>query len=331
MFVLGPCDPLGAAPRAGPTGLPSRTEARAACDHVAARGLAILPVLVETGMLDANNDGVPDAVRISDGGGTLRWEQPEFRPRGAAKDTAAIATTPEEGFQPGDYLPLGARWLRLGGRVYTLYFEAEDERHASYLGIIDAHNIEHLVCDFANVETETLHPVGGRDADGVCRAVARGKVSYSPVAELTDADPAIDPERERTSVGGRATVDFANTGTPARLARLDYEGQGGRVCQFSYFDLIATDRIVSSGDAHATLMQVQDVALDDDRGGCDAYGRRWFTFGGRTYADIAPQRDHAYVPPFHAVRLAQAGKVETRCTGSFAVHWRVKSMGPTFR
>src|SRR5215471_17064553 len=84
--------------------LPSRAEARAVCDLVATRGPAIRSALVRDGVLDANNDGKPDAVRVGISEGTMRGEVLEFRPRGAPKGTPAVGVNPE-GFQPGDYLP----------------------------------------------------------------------------------------------------------------------------------------------------------------------------------------------------------------------------------
>src|ERR1700692_4401424 len=105
-----------------------------------------------------------------------RGEYLASRPRGGPRNAQPVDVTPKD-FQPGDYLPFGARWLAYGGKVYTLYFEAEDERYPSYLGYIDASNTEHLVCDFGHGEHETCRPL--RDADaGPCRAVAQGIVSY---------------------------------------------------------------------------------------------------------------------------------------------------------
>ncbi len=332
-----PSDTLGAQPpralpQGAPHGLPSRAEAQTVCHMVAARGLALLPMLFKKGVLDGNNDGVPDAVTVGVGGGTLNWEELQIRPRGAAKDSAPIAITPEDDFQPGDYLPKGARWLPYGGRVYQLYFDGVDERHVSYLGYVDAKNVEHLVCDFSNVEKETLRPTA-KAAGGVCRAIARGQASYVPVDEVKDTDSGINIGRERTSIAGRVTVDFANAGTPAPLALLDFQSPGGRVCEYKYFDLVADGRIASSGDAHEALMKVQ--AIGPDRGGlygrCDGYARRWLNYSGLTYAEIAAPSDGAYIPPFREVKLARNGRIETRCRGDFAVSWQVKSMGPTFK
>src|SRR5262249_17066145 len=186
--------------------LPSPAEARAVCRMIVARGPAIAPALLRNGVLDANNDGVRDAVTVVMREGTMRGEDLQFRPR-AAVDDSAVAEVMPTGFQPGDYLPFGARWLPWQGKVYTLYFDAEDLRVPSYLGYIDATNSEHLVCDFAARETETLRPVG-RDAEALCRAVAQGQVDYAPVAEMEEADPDLSSGRWMTRVAGRVSVNF---------------------------------------------------------------------------------------------------------------------------
>lgn len=331
VIAAAPGGALGANEKTAPTRLPSRDEARAVCDFVAARGPAIERVLVRDGVLDANNDGVPDAVTVGMNEGTMHGDVLQFRQRGAAKGSPAVDVNPQ-GFQPGDYLPFGARWLAHGGRVYTLYFDTETLRHASYLGYIDASNTERLVCDFAVTERETLRPAGGRDAEGVCRAVAQKKASSAALIETEDADPKMDTGRRDTRAAGRATVDFANTGAPTLLALLAYESGAGRGCAFSYFDTVTGDRIASSGDAHATLMKLQDVELDAQwtSGRCDGRVPRWFRHGDLVYLDIASPAD-TIMDPFHEVRLVRNGEIETRCKGEFAVRWQVKSMGPEFK
>jgi hypothetical protein len=112
---------LAANNKATPARLPSRAEARAVCQMIAERGPAIERALVYDGVLDANNDGVADAVTVAMRDGTMHGQDLQFRPRAAAKDSAPVDVNPE-GFQPGDYLPFGARWLSHGGRVYALYF-----------------------------------------------------------------------------------------------------------------------------------------------------------------------------------------------------------------
>ncbi len=312
--------------------LPSRAEARVVCGAIAARGPAIQAQLIKDGLLDANNDGVPDAVTVGMREGTMRGEDLQFRKRGAAKDTAPVEVTPKD-FQPAaDYLPFGARWLVHRGRVYTLYFASENLRHPSYLGYIDATNAEHLVCDFSSAERETLRPAGGH-ADGVCGAVAKKSVSYTPVAEASDGDADLEIGRRETRITGRVTVDVANTGTPAALALLTYESGAGRGCDISYFDLVMDGKVVASGDAHAALMKLQDIEPDAQRTGsrCDGGVPRWFAHRGRTYLDIASKPEALGVPPFHEVRALRGMKAETACKADFTVRWTLKSMGAEFQ
>jgi hypothetical protein len=337
MLAGVPAAGLGAANKATPARMPSRAEAGAVCHMIAARGPAIERALVRDGVLDANNDGVADAVTVAIREGTMRGEDLQFRPRGAAKNSQSVDVNPQ-GFQPGaDYLPFGARWLPYGGRVYTLYFDAESLRYPSYLGYIDATNTEHLVCDFESSDTETLRPVGGRDAEELCRAVAQGNADYASVIEMQDADPDLPSERWMTRVTGRVSVDFANRGAPAPLALLALESGASRGCTFGYFDLVTDGKIASAGEPHATLMKLQDVELTNEgsqvytAGRCDGGMPRWFARGGLTYLDLAGGPDVRGVEPFHEVRLVRGTQVETRCRGSFKVHWAVKSMGPEFK
>jgi hypothetical protein len=330
MLAAAPGGALGANEKPAPVRPPSRAEARAVCDMIAARGPAIRAMLVKDGVLDANNDRVADAVTVGMSEGTMRGDVLQFRRRGAANDSPAVDVNPE-GFQPGDYLPFGARWLAYGGRVFALYFDTETLRHASYLGYIDARNTERLVCDFSVTERETLRPAGRRDADELCRAVAQKTASYAPLVATEDADPEMDTGRRETHVAGRITIDFANAGAPAPLALLAYDSGAGRGCDFSYFDVVTGSGIASSGDAHSTLMRLQGVEPEQGHtsGSCDGAVPRWLSFAGLNYLDIASRR--AGVDPFHEVKLVRQGRIETRCKGAFAVRWQVKSMGPNFQ
>jgi len=319
------CAP-GLAQEAKPT-LPNRAEARAVCEHVVSRGPAIAASLVKDGVLDANNDGEPDQVSVGMNSGTMRGDVLEFRRRGASKDSPAIEVT-TEGFQVKDYLPFGGRWLDYGGKVYTLYFEAEDLRHVSYLGHIDRTNTERLVCDFTNVEREQLKPVAAAAAD-VCKAVAEKKVRYVAVKE----DESLNAGRRATRATARVAVDFRNTGAPTRLALLLYESGAGRGCDFAYFDVISGDEIASSGDAHALLMALQAIKPEQGRsaGRCGGDLPRWFKHGGRVYLDIASKSDASGIMPFHDVMTVRGGRVEAICKGEFRVEWKVNAMGPDFR
>jgi len=336
MVVLALCEATGAGQKRVPAWLPSGAAARAVCNMIAARGPAVEHILVRDGVLDANNDGVQDAVTVAMRDGTMRGEDLEFRPRGADEHAKPVDVT-AEGFQPGDYLPFGARWLPYGGRIYTLYFDAESLRYPSYLGYIDASNREHLVCDFAATDKETLHPVDGRDAEALCAAVAQGQAPYAPVVEIQEADPDIPSDRWMTRVTGRISIDFANRGAPAQLALLAYESGAGRGCAFGYFDQVAHTKIMSAGETHATLMKLQGVALTQDgaqvytAGRCDGGTPRWFVRDGSTYLDVAGGPDVRGSEPRHEIRRVRGTEVEMLCKATFAVRWTVKSMGPEFK
>jgi hypothetical protein len=328
--------PLGTLDAQERAAAPSRAEAAAVCNMVAARGPAIEAMLIKDGVLDANNDGVPDDVTVARRDGTMRGEDLAFRPHGAAKDSKPIGVTQKD-FQPGsDYFPFGARWLPQGAKVYTLYFDAEDLRYPSYLGFIDAANTEHLVCDFDHSEHETLEPVQAIDAP-ICRAVAQGQVSYAKVADAHDSDADVASRRWSSRVAGHVTVDFANIGVPTLLALVAYESGAGRGCDLDYFDAVIGSKLARAGNAHTMLMKLQDVELSDQGdqdytdSRCDGSTPRWFVRDGLTYIDIAGGPDVRGVEPFHEVRLARGTKLGTICKGSFAVSWKLKSMGPEFR
>jgi hypothetical protein len=336
LVALSLCQALGAGHKRSPARPPGPAEARAVCNMVAARGPRIERALVHDGVLDANNDGVPDSVTVAMRDGTMRGQDLQFRPRGAAKDSPAVDVK-AEGFQPGDYLPFGARWLGYRGRVYTLYFDAESLRYPSYLGYIDAANAEHLVCDFEASDRETLHPVGGRGAKALCRAVAQGQAAYASVIEMADGEPDLPSDRWMTRVAGHISIDFANRGAPAKLGLLAYESGAGRGCTFSYFDEMADGKVLSSGEVHAILMKLQGVKLTEDgaqvytSGRCDGGTPRWFARDGLTYLDIAGGPDVRGTGPFREVRRVRGTQVETLCKATFAVRWSVKLMGPEFK
>jgi hypothetical protein len=334
-LALGPFGTLAAQERGAAPHLPSRAEAVAVCNMVAARGLAIAPMLVKDGALDANNDGVADDVTVAPRDGTMRGEDLAYRPHGAAKDAKPINATATS-FQPADYFPFGARWLPHDGKVYTLYFDAEDLRYPSYLGFIDATNTEHLVCDFDHSEHETFEPVQAIDAP-ICRAVAQGNVSYVKATDAKDADADVASRRWSSRVAGHVTVDFANSGMPTSLALVAYESGAGRGCDLDYFDAVVGGKLARSGNAHAMLMKLQDIELSDQGdqdytdSRCDGSTPRWFVLDGLTYLDIAGGPDVRGVEPFHEVRLARGTKLGTVCKGSFTVSWKLKSMGPEFK
>ena len=168
-------------------------------------------------------------------------------------------------------------------------------------------------------------------------AVTQGQVDYASVAEMQEADPDLPSERWMTRVAGRVSVDFANRGTPVPLALLALESGAGRGCTFGYFDAVVDGKVASAGDAHAALLRLQDVELRNDGGQvytssrCDGSAPRWFVRDGVTYLDVAGGPDVRGTAPFHEVRVVRGTQVETRCKGSFAVRWTVKSMGAEFK
>ncbi len=332
-LLIAALQPVQAQANATAPRLPSAAEARAVCRMVAARGPSIEALLIDNGVLDANNDGVPDDVSVALRDGTMHGQDLQFRPHGAAKDSKPVEVDSKD-FQPGDYFPFGASWLPYGGKIYTLYFDGEALRYPSYLGFIDAGNVEHLLCDFSSKDDETLRAVAP-DAGGLCGAVAQKKVNYTPVDDAAGTD--LETGRWMTRAAGRVTVDFANRGSPATLAYLAFESGAGRGCVFDYYDAMDGDKLATSGDAHATLMKLQEVKLSKEDadvytdGRCDGREPRWFVRGGATYLDMAGGPDRYGDVPFHEVRRLRAGKVETLCRASFAVSWQVKSMGPEFK
>ena len=326
--VIAAIATLAAAAAEAAPPLPSPAEAQAVCRFVAARGPAIAASLMSSGLADADHDGVDDAVAIGRGGGTMGGETPEFRPRGATRTAPPVAVT-SSGFQGADYLALGARWLRFGGRTYALYFDTESLRRASHLTIVDRDRVEHLVCDFAPVEREKLRRIG-RVSAGLCREVVRGRVAVLPV---TPAEPG-PTGRPGTVRKGLGTVDFRNTGRPAALVLLGLESGAGRGCAAEYFDAAAGDVPAASGPDHDVLMAVQRIdpaAFRPLPGGCGGNAVRWFRYRGGVYLDNASRRDATRAAPFHEVVRIDGAAVKLACRATFAVQWRVKSIGAAFK
>jgi hypothetical protein len=289
--------------------LPTFAEARAVCAHVVARGPAIAAELVRSGLLDANNDSKVDQVTVGAGEGTMGGDVLQFRPK--ACDPVEI--TPE-GFQSGDYMALGARWLPYRGKVYTLNFASEDLRHALYLSYIAANNTEHLICEFANIEELSLKPVDSASAE-LCRDVAAGKVDYIGVRE-TGEPPA---RRRNTATIGRVEVDFRNRQKPEPLALLACESGAGRGCAYRYYEALAgSDDVADEGDSHVVLMALQSLRLDEPvRIGpsCRDNEPRWFSYRGRVYLDNASRPNSYGEPFFRDIKLVD-DRLSPRCVAA---------------
>jgi len=314
--------------RIPPSRLPSAAKARQACNYVASRGPPIALELIGSGSLDANNDGRPDDVSVGIVAGTMRGDALEFRPRGAAKDSKPIEITRPD-FDRDDDWGFGARWLRYRGRTYTLNFESETLRRVQYLGYIDAQNVEHVVCRFANIEREELTPVMKTAVD-LCRRVAGGQVNYTAVNEAREQQ---GTERRETSLKGRVSVDSRNMRRPEPLVLLSYASGAGRGCEFDYFDVISDDRLASGGETHDILMGLQAIEPSEGRssGPCGHGAPRWFEYDGRLYLDYASAQDHGLMARFHNVKSVSDNRIELACKGEFKVKWEIKTMGPEFK
>jgi hypothetical protein len=324
-----------------PAELPTPKQAQQVCSYVATRGPAIRSELVANGVLDANNDGIEDDVRVGMGMGTAGGNVLEIRPRGAPRDSEPIKVSPV-GSEWNDYWAAGARWLSYVGRVYTLYFVAETLRNAVALGYIDKDNREHLVCAFSSVEDERLAPVGN-DATRLCERVAQDQVRY---IEPTKADEAT-PRRE-TELVGRLRVDFQNNGTPEELALLSYDSGAARGCDFKYYDTISANRLGQDGPARSVLLQAQKIDLrgqslkeyTDPKQGkftpymdpphCGDVTSRWFELGDKIYLDESAARDDGMLPRFREITLIRRQSITLQCRGEYGVRWVVKNMAVPF-
>src|SRR5262249_38079927 len=160
-------------------------------------------------------------------------------------------------------------------------------------------------------DRETLRPVGGRSAEALCQMVAQKRASYAAVGEDTGD---LSTDRGMTRGAGRITVDYAHRGTATPLPLLSFETGAGRGCAFSYFEPIENGKIASSGDAHATLMTLQGVALSNQgadvytSGRCDERIPLWFVRDGVTYLDIAGGADVRGMEPSHEVAQVRGDK-----------------------
>jgi hypothetical protein len=325
-----------------PTELPTPKEAQEVCRYVAARGPAIRPELVANGVLDANNDGLEDDVRVGTGIGTVRDDVLEIRRRGAPQESEPMTVSRIDG-KWEDYWSYGARWLRHGNRVYTLYFETETLHNAVALGYIDRSNREHLVCAFRSAADERLLPVRN-EAARLCRRVRQDQVHY---IEPSKADEAI-PRRE-TRLIGRVRIDFRNDAAPEELALLSYVSGAARGCEFKYYDTISSNQLRPKGHARSVLLQAQKI---DFRGEslkeytdtneekfvpymqpphCGDVTPRWLELGGRIYLDDRAARDDGVLPRFHEVSLIQHDRIRLQCRAAYSVRWAIKNMAAPFQ
>ena len=306
---------------------PSLAETREVCDFVASRGPSIEDELIEEGTLDANNDGREDSVSIGGLGGSMGGDRAVFRPKDAAADSAPIEIA-QKGFEWNSYGSLGAGWLKRGKYVYTLNFDTEEHRHATYLGYIDPDNIEHVACDFGSIEQEDLHS-NNLESGELCRQVSEGRIGYLDVTPATSEERKRDIGRFYTRLDGWVSADFRNIGQRDQLALLAFEGTAGRGCNFNYYEATQSGAPVASGDAHELLMALQEIDLDKFIPGptCDRNLVRWFEYGGKTYFDNRSADPGAGVP-FHEVKRLSGGEVARVCVGEFKVKWRVKTIWP---
>jgi uncharacterized protein len=307
--------------------LPSPAEAREACNSVALRGPAIALELIGSGVLDANNDGHPDEVNVGVNIGTMRDDTLEFRPTGAAKDSEPIEIT-LDGSDDRKFWGFGVRWFRHGGRTYTLHFESETLRRATYLGYIDAENVEHAVCEFSNIEREELKAVT-KGAVELCTRVAGRQVNEVPASEEQNQATG----RRETGLKGRASVDFRDVGRPEPLLLLSYGSGAGRGCGFDYFDVSSDGRNASAGEDHDILMTLQEVEPYEGRsfGPCGNGAPHWFEYRGRIYLEYASDEDHGLMTRFHKVASVSDRQIEVHCKGEFKVRWAIKTMGRRFK
>jgi hypothetical protein len=328
---------------AQPAELPTQKQAQEVCRHVATRGSAIWPELVANGVLDANNDGIEDDVRVDrEQLGTAGGDGLEIRRRGAPKDSEPIKVS-RVGWEWKDYWAYGARWLRYGGRIYTLYFAAETLRDAVALGYIDKNNMEHIVCAFSSVEDERLVPARS-DAVQLCERVRQDQVHY---IEPTKAEE--ETSRRETELVGRLRVDFRNNGTPEELALLSNDSGAARGCEFKYYDTISANQLGPNGAARTVLLQAQKIDLrvqslkeySDPKEGkyipyldpphCGDVTPRWFELGGKIYLDESAARDDRMLPRFRDVTLIQREHLTLECRGNYSVRWAVKNMVMPFK
>jgi hypothetical protein len=326
---------------AQPAELPSPKQAQQVCSYVATRGPAIRSALVANGVLDANNDGIADDVRVGRGMGTAGGDVLEIRPRGASQDSEPIEVS-AVGWEWKDYWAYGARWLRYGGRAYTLYFAAETLRNAVALGYIDKHNREHIVCAFSSVEDERLVPVSN-DATRLCGRMPQDQVHYIEPAKADEATP-----RRETRLVGRLRVDFRNNGTAEELALLSYDSGAARGCDFKYYDTISADRLGQNGPARSVLLPAQKIDLrgqslkeysDPSEGKFTSYmdpphcgdvTPRWFELGGKIYLDESAARDDGRLPRFREITLIRRQSITLQCRSEYGVRWVVKNMARPF-
>lgn len=143
------------------------------------------------------------------------------------------------------------RWLVFAGRAYVATFDGGGAGYLHYLSRIDASYTERPLCSFAPQTKVSLLAVA-KEEQAICDAVASGKAKFADVQKLSPQPvPMRDLPGGQTSIVGKATVDFANTGHPAAVYLLNAESGAGAGCELAYYDTKPDDR---SSAAHRELM-----------------------------------------------------------------------------
>jgi hypothetical protein len=313
---------------------PSRAEVRETCSYVANRGTKIQSELLRDASIDVRNDGHIFDATVGAEPGSAGGEELQFREHGAPKSSPPFEI---DFFDDRPWVDrgFGARWLRHHGRTYALIFQSESLRHPNHLSFVDGNNREHLLCQFATTEHESLVPSDTSDAQ-LCRAAASGDVQGLSIDTETTStlDYAGEP-RTDTRIAGTTHTDFTNTGLPATVVQLEVEYGGARGWGAKYYDIVSGQKIRSDGRLHKLLMDLQYIEewgnYRDfvEPGVANGSEVSLFTYGGVTYLDVTakPPGD----VPFHEVRLLNGNRISTVCSASFRVNWRVESIAREFR
>lgn len=139
--------------------------------------------------------------------------------------------------------------------------------------------------------------------------------------EMASVDPSVVRERWReTEIAGTATLDFANSGTAVRVARLNMESSAGTGCMATFYETLDDDaKELRAGRDRDLLIALQGSRADDGYPATCSNQARFFEHQGRVYFEAKPSSwplqlaGHEY----HRVATVRGGKVLDVCRFSF--------------
>jgi hypothetical protein len=240
--------------------------------------------LADSAKVDINNDGKPERVELRSEG-TMRVEGLEvFTENGTPIE---LAHSDED-----DWDNDNVRWamdqvlIKYSGQVYIL---GKTDDYLHYLAHVDKHNVEKLVCQFAQRKEPVEKLVTSKNDELCQRALKRelNYVAFDRTHALTNETVNEAGFYETSPSKLAAFVDIDNDGKAELVVQLQLASGRGRGC--------GADHLGVLNDARNKLNMEMTNLLPEP--GCDRVVQTPFVFEGQTYIEMlgAPSNTHRVV------------------------------------